>query len=132
MGLTSEKQILDLEKLFGLLEDRRPEESEPPRVCDQCGMSYQSFRRGGRLGCSHDYQEFAELLVPLLRRVHGNERHVGKTPKRIGRDLARRRYISQLRSDMKAAVAREDYEQAARLRDEIKEIETEEASHEAR
>jgi protein arginine kinase activator len=88
------------------------------RACPVCGLKYMEYRGEGRLGCPHDYQAFQAGLVPLLRRAHGATRHVGKRPGRSAADhsLARLR----LRARLRAAVAREDYEEAARLRDQLR------------
>jgi protein arginine kinase activator len=87
------------------------------RSCPICGLKFMEFRTGGRLGCPHDYQVFDRGLVPLIRRAHGASRHVGKVPRR--RPDASVRTL-ELRAKLREAVAREDYEQAARLRDQIR------------
>lgn len=87
------------------------------RSCPVCGLKFMEFRTGGRLGCPYDYQVFDRGLVPLIRRAHGASRHVGKVPRRRPDTSAR---TLQLRAKLREAVAREDYEQAARLRDQIR------------
>jgi len=84
--------------------------------CPDCRLRYVDFRTGGRLGCPHDYQVFGAGLTPMLLRFHGATRHVGKRARsRPGASLRLR-----LRSQLRQAVAREDYEEAARLRDQIR------------
>ncbi len=87
-------------------------------TCPDCGVRFMEFRTGGRLGCPSDYQVFARGLLPLILRSHGATRHVGKAPRRspAGSDRDRLR----LRSEFRAAIAREDYETAARLRDQLR------------
>lgn len=85
-------------------------------VCPACGLKYMEFRASGRFGCPEDYRVFAVGLSGILSRYHGASRHVGKSPRRRARASERLR----LRAQLKAAVAREDYEEAARLRDELK------------
>jgi protein arginine kinase activator len=82
-------------------------------TCPDCGLKFMEFRSGGRLGCPHDYQVFSAGLLPLLQRHHGATRHVGKVVRR--RDTGGQRL--RLRTQLRQAVAREDYEEAARLRD---------------
>ena len=53
------------------------------RQCPHCGIKFVEFRNSGRLGCPHDYDEFREELMPLLENIHGETRHVGKTPRRL-------------------------------------------------
>ncbi|TWT86770.1 UvrB/uvrC motif protein [Pseudobythopirellula maris] len=93
------------------------------RVCPVCGINYLEFRKQGRLGCPHDYTFFADEIGPLLANIHGETRHVGKAPKHGGHDTSERTQLIRLRREMKEAVAREDYEQASKLRDEIAAIE---------
>jgi protein arginine kinase activator len=76
------------------------------------------FRAEGRLGCPHDYEAFAAGLQPILKRLHEATRHVGKTVRR--RRIADARPILRLRTKLRQAVEREDFEQAARLRDMLK------------
>jgi protein arginine kinase activator len=85
-------------------------------TCPDCGLKFMQFRTVGRLGCPNDYEVFARGLLPLLLRAHGATRHVGKTPSRRPSPTSRLRLRAQLRD----AVAREDYESAARLRDQLR------------
>ncbi len=99
------------------------EPSEPEVRCPVCGMSYKDFARVGRLGCSRCYETFANRLDPLLRRIHGSGKHVGKVPAHSGGAALARRELEHLRADLASAVAREEYEEAAVLRDKIRECE---------
>jgi protein arginine kinase activator len=85
------------------------------RACPDCGLKYMEFRAQGRLGCPHDYDVFNPGLLPMLRRTHGATRHVGKRPTRCPSTFSRLRLRAQLRD----AIAREDYEHAALLRDQL-------------
>ena len=93
-------------------------------ACPRCGMQYSSFKETGRLGCSECYTAFQFQLRPLLRRIHGDTRHRGKTPARGGAGAARSRQIQRLHDDLQRAVEREDFESAAAVRDEIRRLET--------
>lgn len=94
-------------------------------VCHSCGQSYEEFRRTGLFGCSKCYSEFAEQLEPVFRRVQGSIRHSGRqlsgAPKRDS--ATQKSKIEMLRSRLQEAVAAEDYEKAARIRDEIRTLE---------
>jgi protein arginine kinase activator len=85
-------------------------------TCPDCGLKFMEFRARGRLGCPHDYRVFARGLLPLLGRAHGATRHVGKVARRRPSESDRLRLRTQLRD----AIAREDYELAARLRDQLR------------
>jgi len=88
------------------------------KVCPLCGMKFMEVRIGGRLGCPNDYQAFARGLLPLLKRAQeGVTRHVGKTPRRPSTPAATEQL--KLRALLREAVSREDYEEAAKLRDQL-------------
>lgn len=91
------------------------------RRCPICGLKFMEFRVGGRLGCPHDYEAFDNGLLPMIRRAHGATRHVGKVPARDRQPPCLPRL--RLRAELQDAVAREDYETAARLRDQLRQEE---------
>jgi protein arginine kinase activator len=96
----------------------------PDVKCSVCGMTFQEFRQKGLLGCPNDYHEFESLLAPLLERAHGGDSfHAGKIPPNAAGKEQRQDQLLRLRARLKEAVAREEYEQAARLRDDIKKLE---------
>jgi len=88
--------------------------------CPRCGYSQEDFKKSGRLGCPDCYKIFAEGLESLLKTMHKGTRHVGKVPEamRQNRDLSDR--LKTLQRRLAKAVEEEDFEQAAKLRDEIK------------
>lgn len=91
--------------------------------CAYCGMKLEEFRKKGRLGCPHCYVTFEPHLRNLLRRLHGSAQHVGKVylpPNPSETQKAER--LAGLRRKLDRAVEAEDFEQAARLRDMIKEL----------
>ncbi len=92
-------------------------------TCPDCGMSYVDFRNEGRLGCPNDYEVFREALDPLMEKVHGTVEHTGKVPSRAGESERKQRDLMSLRRQLRTAVERENYEEAARLRDLIKDKE---------
>ncbi|MFH5803406.1 UvrB/UvrC motif-containing protein [Alienimonas sp. DA493] len=88
--------------------------------CPHCGISFHEFREKGRFGCPGDYDAFREQLVPLVENIHDATRHVGKTPAgAAGGEKSRQFQLIRLRKELAEAVAAEDYERAASLRDEI-------------
>ena len=93
------------------------------RRCPECGLTYAEFRTRGRLGCAHDYALFRKGLLPLLEKIHGKTQHEGKVPSQAGTDLAREKQLQRLRIELKKAVKREAYEEAAKLRDQIRSLE---------
>jgi protein arginine kinase activator len=93
------------------------------KQCDDCGIKFVEFRNSGRLGCPHDYDAFREELLPLLENIHGDVKHAGKAPRRLPKAKANQAELSQLRRRLQQAVTDEAYEEAARIRDRIKELE---------
>lgn len=92
--------------------------------CPGCGHTLADLRRVGQLGCSTCYSEFEKELEPLLKRIHRSSEHVGKVPGFAQDETHRiRRMLERLRSRLSDAVAKEAYEEAAKLRDEIRELE---------
>jgi protein arginine kinase activator len=92
--------------------------------CPSCNLGTADLKRTGRLGCSHCYTHFAPHLRSLLRRLHGGTQHVGKqhaVHAPAEEDPAAR--VLQLRRSLQRAVEAEDFERAARLRDEIRQLE---------
>src|SRR5436305_1223121 len=99
----------------------RDPSGSPDKQCEHCGTKFVDFRNSGRLGCPHDYQAFQAELLPLLESIHNATRHAGKTPRRPS-ELVRTQELARLRKDLHKAVAAEAYEEAARLRDRIKQL----------
>jgi len=101
-------------------------EKEVPELagiaCPVCGTTYAEFRQGGGLGCSRDYAVFKKALLPFLERIHGSTKHKGKVPINAGKDMANARKLIQLRRDLNKAIEAEEYEKAAKLRDQIYEL----------
>ena len=92
--------------------------------CSFCGLSFQDFRETGRLGCPHCYTSFEPHLRGLLRRIHGGTQHMGKVylpPDPTASEMEKR--LEALRRKLQRAVETEDFERAARLRDEIRTLE---------
>ncbi|PIU42135.1 MAG: hypothetical protein COS99_01930 [Candidatus Omnitrophica bacterium CG07_land_8_20_14_0_80_42_15] len=93
--------------------------------CSNCGLTYSDFRRTGRLGCSECYTAFQSKLEPLLKRIHGSDQHVGKTPsmkqtKVVTEPVSK---LQEMKAKLKRAIDTEEFEEAAKIRDEIRELE---------
>ncbi len=101
--------------------------------CPNCGVTYNDFKRNGKLGCSECYSCFKAELKPILKRIHGGISHLGKAPVARGKKTTRRKkkttgppsvdiQINQLHTELQEAVKNEEYEKAAVIRDKIKEL----------
>jgi protein arginine kinase activator len=91
--------------------------------CATCGFSLEDLRRVRRLGCSECYTTFAGDLSQMLRGVHKGMSHAGKFPAGFMTSHLWRQRLQELQEGLDRAVSAENYEQAARIRDEIKLIE---------
>lgn len=107
-----------------VLQTGQAEEGPPDIECEVCGMTFSEFRENGQLGCPNDYDAFEETLVPMLARAQDSaSQHVGKVPQHAGTAQQRQNEILRLRAELKDAINAEAYEQAAELRDRIKQME---------
>ena len=92
--------------------------------CPQCDMTWAKFRKSGLLGCPNDYTAFEKVLRPLIDKTHeGATTHIGKVPTQAKGTLGKQIQLIRLRQDLQEAVGNEDYEAAARLRDQIRKFE---------
>lgn len=97
--------------------------------CPCCAATFSDIAKFGKMGCSECYKIFGERLIPTLQRMHGQTKHVGKTPNshtsKVKRkiELTNDEKISQLKIELKTAIDNEEYEKAATIRDEIKSLE---------
>jgi len=102
-------------------------QKEVGTACEHCGITWAEFRQSGLFGCEHDYELFERDLTPLLQRAHeGATHHVGKTPARrggTGQVSKRAIDLTRLRKELQRAIEAEDYERAAKMRDQIRQAE---------
>jgi protein arginine kinase activator len=139
------KKSAQMEQQFGLsdllaglagFEKSKDEKEGLVLKCPTCGMTFKDFKKIGRLGCGDCYTAFRSFLGPLLKRIHGSNLHCGKAPVSRIAKLTRKRAevretraparidnVQELRIRLQKAVEAEAYEEAARLRDQIKELE---------
>ena len=96
-----------------------PEEEEH---CPGCGATFSEIISTGMMGCAECYDVFYDCLKPSLSRIHGRATHVGKASATPDDRTARRAQIRALEADLKEAVASERYEDAAVLRDRLREL----------
>ena len=127
-----QKQIsgIDFSNLAGILnsilekkpgkENEKVDEALAELTCEQCGMSYAEFQKGGMLGCAGCYKTFKTPLDSLLQRVHGNTQHAGRIPGSVRSGVSLRMNIDRLKQRLQKAIADEEYEQAAKIRDSIR------------
>ena len=96
--------------------------------CDSCGSTLNDIRSTGKVGCADCYDTFFNELMPTIRSIHGNTDHKGKHPGAIEYTVnedepENKDQLVSLKAELKQAIADENFERAAQLRDEIKELE---------
>lgn len=94
----------------------------PKITCPTCHMTLERFAKSGKLGCSDCYGAFRPQMVQVLKSVHGNVTHTGKVPRNASEKIKIKRELDELKAKLDAAVAAERYEDAAVLRDRIREL----------
>lgn len=117
------KMVDFTEMLKGLLSSALKDQGAAAQaMCPTCGITLAEFRASGRFGCPNDYHVFNEAVAPLLEKIQHGPRHVGSVPSRAGEKLQKENELIRLRRDLERAVQREEYEEAAGLRDRIREL----------
>lgn len=129
------EKSVQMEQQFGLADllagladfgKQTKEEKKLTLKCSNCGLTYDDFRKFGRLGCSDCYQAFKAQLATLLKKIHGSSQHLGKTP--VQMPTEKRQQIEDLqglKKQLQQAILVEDFEKAAEIRDRIKKLENE-------
>jgi len=116
--------------LAGLADFEKPsEEKEMAAIkCPNCGLTYKDFKKVGRFGFCECYTTFRKFLTPLLKRIHGSGMHCGKCPVKVttSRISKKKADIQELRCRLQKAIEMEAYEEAAKIRDQIKELQEKE------
>lgn len=136
----AKEKSFQMEQHFGLadllaglsdIEVSLKEDQKSALKCSNCGLSYEDFRKIGRLGCSQCYDSFKENLEPLLKRIHRATKHSGSAPlkrkssktssdgKESKNNITEESKIEILKQQMAEAVKKEAFEEAAKLRDMI-------------
>lgn len=105
--------------------------------CPKCGLTYDDFVNNGKFGCSECYNTFSNKLDSILKNLHGTSKHIGRKPKNIVKTInekndenqkvknevdEKQEKINKLNKDLQNAIKEERYEDAAKIRDEIKKI----------
>jgi len=128
-GIAVKSQIPLNELLSSLLAVQPTDEeifgaSDKKLSCPHCGFTLDQFRKKALLGCPYDYQVFEKALSPLIEKAQdGKTTHCGKVPSKAPKDAKKQMELFNLRQQLETAVQKEDYELAAKLRDEINQLE---------
>ena len=105
--------------LFGLTEAK----PQPKNSCPSCGATMNALKSQGKVGCPACYTTFGEELRGTIRSIHGNVKHVGRAPSRFRGEHEKSDRLTSLKQQLKDAIAEENFERAAAVRDEIRALE---------
>jgi len=118
--LPGQQPINQLLTQFVISQAAKPAAKPAVKTCPGCGLGLAQFRQTGRLGCAECYAAFESELSGLIERAqNGGTHHTGKSPKRAGTSIDRQLLIQRLVRELDHAVAAEQYERAAQLRDRL-------------
>ena len=106
--------------VFPALFGTAPVTKKAPVLCTGCGASWSDVAKEGKVFCPQCYATFRGELSRTLRSLHGNVTHTGRTPLRLGEEVKKAEEKKRLKAKLEAAIAEENFEEAARLRDEIR------------
>lgn len=109
------------ENLFGLT----PVKYATGKRCPDCGASFADIRREGKVCCPKCYEAFSTELEPSVRSLHGSVTHTGRAPAERAAKREKQTRLQTLKKKLQEAITAEQYEDAARLRDEIRALEKE-------
>lgn len=109
--------------ISGLFGAQVKQEAPVKLKCSNCGMEYQEFTKTSRVGCAQCYKAFELKLDPIIKRLHGNAEHHGKIPVRVSSNISVPNEIEKLKDRLNDAVKKEEYEEAAKIRDRIRSLE---------
>ena len=116
--------LADLDLVLGLGASQQLEQAAGgvELKCPRCGFTQADFKKSGRLGCPECYVTFAEGLRGLLKTMHKGTRHTGKAPEALRATRENAGLLKTLQAKLAKAIKDENYEQAALVRDEIKQL----------
>ncbi len=133
LGFEKAAKELQLPQLIGslVLDILKKETNSLPSVserqpnspkCPYCGTTWEDFKRTGLLGCDKCYDAFHDEIKKVLKQIHGNTQHIGSRPSTVKTPVVQN--LAKLRQELKKAVENEEFEKAARLRDQIRELQS--------
>lgn len=124
-GVTDPTGFSLADLLLGLGAGAETERASPKPAelsCPTCGFSQSDFKKTGRFGCPQCYQTFAESLRGLLKNMHKGNRHAGKVPQALRESRDTGEALKQLNQRLEKAIETENFEEAAQLRDQIRQL----------
>jgi len=130
-GYQTALNVFDMGSILGGLFSKTSNDEEVLR-CKNCGSSFEDIKRTGKIGCAQCYDTFRDRLKSMIRQIHGTAEHKGKKPGSSALRVQDPNHammppkvtvLERLKADLKKAVEEQNFENAAQLRDQIKELE---------
>ena len=94
----------------------------PDLTCEVCKETFAEFKETGLFGCDKCHEAFGNHIDEILKQIHGTSFHYGKEPKEAPEVFDKKQQLKNLKAQLKHCVEMEDYERAAKLRDQITEL----------
>lgn len=117
--------VFALHKMLAGLVDWSSDAISRGKTCPKCGLTEVELRKTGKFGCEQCYTAWAPMIKTILSRVQGRTVHTGKVPHSAGQQVRVQREMETLKRQLEAAVQEERFEDAARFRDRIRQLQTE-------
>ena len=92
------------------------------KTCPKCHLAWEEFRKTGKVGCAECYQSFQPEILSVIQQIQGTSIHVGKAPEKSTEEIAKNKKMKNLRKKLQVAIEKEEFEKAAKLRDQIRTI----------
>lgn len=111
-----------LNPMLSANDDFKPSKTAKFKVCKNCSTSWSDFLQSGSLGCPQCYLNFSKYLQPIIEGIHSSVTYKGKVPNRLPQGVKVKASLQNLKQKLFKSIDDENYEKAAKLRDEIKEL----------
>lgn len=115
----------NMNSLFGTLFGLSPYKNHSTveeKKCGLCGATFRELAADGMVGCPNCYREFSDELSTTIAKIHGSSHHTGSAPSEFAANREKKREIANTEKALKEAIAAEEYEKAAQLRDKLREL----------
>lgn len=108
-----------------MMHEGKPISRRIQKNCPKCYLSWEEFRKNGKVGCAECYTAFQPEILSAIQQIQGTSSHIKKMPKKEIAELQKQKKINELKKAQQLAIRQEDFEQAALLRDQIRKMENE-------
>ena len=119
----SNNGLYGIEELFGLPASSKNARRSEKKTCTLCSSTFDDLVKNGRVGCAKCYEVFADELRHSIESIHGKSEYIGRTPEKCKEKETKEDKINTLKAELDSAIAEQEFEKAAVLRDEIRALE---------